>query len=96
MIILMIIAFIAILVIAAWLTMAFMSMQRWPEIHIWPAANRCRICRKRVFVWQRRKMVEYSVLLDNPRGWQGTVEAWGLAHCSCIGKGLPIVQLKIN
>jgi len=96
MIILLIIAFIILLILASWLIITFMCMHRWPEIHIWPAVNRCRICRKRVFVWQQREMAKYSVLLDNPHGWQGEIEVWGLVHCSCIGKGLPAIMYKIN
>lgn len=65
-----------------------------PNFHSWPAVTRCRICDKRVFVWQRRERRAFNVSLDNPDKIATLVGASGIVHKKC--KGNPEFKCSVH
>jgi len=61
------------------------------DLHIWPSVNRCRICGKRVFVWQEMKMRECIIVLSNPLPVK--ISGYAIVHKEC--KGPPIVKIRV-
>jgi len=75
-----------------------LALVRDPDLHVWPGVTRCRICEKRVFVWQRRDFRPYVVSFDDPedllQDYPNKISASGIVHRKC--KGAPTVTLSVR
>jgi len=65
-----------------------------PDMHVYPAVTRCRLCGDRVWAWQNYERRDYKVKAENLEHLPMTVEMSGLVHCSC--KGTPEATAKIT
>ena len=86
-----------VLAVVAWIiliTVNALRMRKDPLFHPFPAVTRCRICEKRVFVWQRRERRAYKMALDNPDRLAVTTGASGIVHKHCQGN--PVFSLSIK
>lgn len=65
-----------------------------PDYFPWPAVTRCRICEKRVYVWQKQERRAFNVILDNPQRVACGMSASGIVHTGC--KGHPDFQAGVH
>jgi len=63
------------------------------HFHLWPAINRCRICEKRIFAWQKYQWREFNVLLYNPQKFPIKISASGIVHYHCEGNQIFISRI---
>lgn len=88
----------AVLAAAALVIAATVAMKRDPDLHIWPAVTRCRVCEKRVFIWQAQEFRPYLVRLDNPdmipEEMLVKISASGIVHKGC--RGTPNVTVTVR
>ncbi len=86
------------LILAGLLAAAVLIMRRDPDLHIWPSVTRCRICERRVFVWQAKEFRPYVVRVENPDRLPGIflpkLSASGIVHRGCRGR--PAVSVTIR
>ncbi len=76
------------------LVLNILYMCRDRNLHLWPSVTRCRICDKRIFVWQRHERRDDQVVLDNPSRLVVSVHASSIVHKSC--KGAPVSHVKME
>jgi hypothetical protein len=60
-------------------------MYREPDFQSWPAVARCRLCDRRVFVWQRYERRAMSVTVDGSPVPGMSVGMSCLVHQACKG-----------
>jgi len=72
----------------------FIDMKKDSHYHPWPSVTRCRICDKRVFVWQMRERRGFTVELDNPRNLAVGCSSSGIVHKHC--KGNPVFKMSVK
>lgn len=65
-----------------------------PDLHTWPSITRCRICDKRVFVWQGNERRAFNVQMQNPDRLLVASSASGIVHTKC--KGHPDFELSVQ
>ncbi|MDD5626838.1 MAG: hypothetical protein PHW01_02395 [Patescibacteria group bacterium] len=69
-------------------------MRKHPEYSLFPVVATCRLCNKRIYLWQRKEYRLYKTNLDNPDDIAITANAGGLVHKKC--KGTPEFNLKVS
>lgn len=69
-------------------------MRKHPEYSLFPVVTTCRLCSKKIYVWQRRESRWYKTNLDNPDNIAITAKAGGLVHKKC--KGTPEFNLEVS
>jgi hypothetical protein len=72
----------------------YYDMKKNPLYHAWWSVTRCRICEKRVFVWQRRERRNYSTETNNPDNLLISCSSSGIVHKHC--KGNPIFNVTVS
>jgi len=70
------------------------QMIRNPDLHFFPSVTRCRICGKRVFVWQRQESRKMDINVDNPRNVAIQCSGRAIVHMKC--KGVPTGRISIR
>ena len=60
-------------------------MRKHPEYSLFPVVTTCRLCNKKIYVWQRKESRWYKTTLDNPYNIAITVRVGGLVHKKCEG-----------
>jgi len=94
----LILAVFAVVLLVSATTVWVAVLRRNPDLHVWPSVTRCRICEKRVFVWQRQEFRPYLVNVENPDRLPETalagVTASGIVHRRC--KGSPRVTVTFR
>ncbi|PIT88391.1 MAG: hypothetical protein COU29_01215 [Candidatus Magasanikbacteria bacterium CG10_big_fil_rev_8_21_14_0_10_36_32] len=86
------IAALAIFIMVLVINLIFMHHDQ--NIHLWPAVTSCRLCEKRIWVWQPHEYREYKLKTDNPDNiaiWCGMS---GIVHKNC--HGTPEVLISIH
>ena len=71
--------------VVGWAIATAMLLYRDPDLSIWPAVTRCRICEHRIWVWQNYEERSFSIKLNNPDHLMMSVGMGGLVHKNCTG-----------
>lgn len=70
------------------------DMYRNPDTHSWPAVTRCRLCDKRIFVWQRYERRAARMEADDPGRVLFSVSGSSLVHTKC--RGNPVMHVSVS
>ncbi len=74
----------------------FIEMGRNPNTHYFPSVTTCRLCNKRVFVWQGHERRDMNMELDNPDGIMMAVSGSCIVHKNCKGTPKSKLTAKIG
>ena len=85
---------IIVIILLGCLIINLVFMRRDPHIHLWPAVTSCRLCDKRIWVWQGHEYRQYKVKTDNPDGVAISCGMGGIVHKRC--KGTPEVEIGVR
>ncbi|TSC52949.1 MAG: hypothetical protein CEO40_114 [Parcubacteria group bacterium LiPW_72] len=74
-----------VIIICALVIYDLFYMRKHPEYSLFPVVTTCRLCNKKIYVWQRKESRWYKTTLDNPYNIAITVRVGGLVHKKCEG-----------
>ncbi len=85
--------FVLFLVIVVVCTRSLLLWYR-PDLHVFPSITRCRLCNKRIWIWQSYERREFKIQPMNPENVPLVIKMSGLVHCKC--KGLPECKVIVT
>ncbi len=82
--------FVSVVVLAGNITGMFFDK----DLQVFPSVTRCRLCEKRVFVWQKHERRNANVVMNNPQQIAMSCSASTIVHKNC--KGVPDFSVSVR